>query len=156
MKFSPLIVIGLLLLSQHSIAEVFKCVQNDGSTVYAHVPCTAKPDPNLILGSALENKLNQSAAMQMNQPIRHRQITEIEKKIAILQEQISDLQNAQDDELYAVETNVVKQTELYDMQRSIRNRYTIVLNKNLMEMATLRREKDFLALSPEHSITNAQ
>ena len=155
MKISLLILVCLSLLSENSIAEVFKCVQPDGSTVYAYVPCVTKPAENKPLNGESTIGEDQETALHVSQPIKQQQMTEIENKIAILQQKISDLQNEQDEELYAAETTVVEQAALYDLQRSIRNRFKIALDKSLLALATLRREKDFLLLSPEASITNA-
>ncbi|MDG1443994.1 MAG: hypothetical protein P8R02_15055 [Pseudomonadales bacterium] len=156
MKTSLCMLTCLSLLSIEAAAEVFKCLQNDGSTIYAYVPCTRLPEQSTLLNSSAAGEQNVTTANQNRQTDSQLRMTEIESKISMLQEKISVLQNEQDQEIYSTETANVEPAELYGMQRSIRSRYTYALNKSLQAIADLRRQSSALSLSSKNASRSSQ
>ena len=117
---------------QPAFAEVFKCKDKNGQTVFAHVPCAAKkaPDPAI--------------AQRKQQQDNSQRLREIDAQLNLLQATITMLQEYQDQELITAEQSESDEQSLYERQKIIRNRIGTQINDELAKMSKLRKERSDL------------
>ena len=142
-----------VLFSTSADAEIFRCEQADGTTVFAHVPCRAeRPAPtvnsNVELGN-IESSVESSAEKLVAIP---RTIKDIESSIEEIEIALGDLREAREIEIANAPFSAADPTALTQLKRDIRAAYQDEIDQRLATLLTLRERRSQLITNPSPSI----
>jgi hypothetical protein len=146
-----------VLFSTSADAEIFRCEQADGTTVFAHVPCRVeRPAPtannNVELGnieSNIESSVESSAEKLVAIP---RTIKDIESSIEEIEIALGDLREAREIEIANAPFSAADSTALTQLKRDIRAAYQDEIDQRLSTLLTLRERRSQLITNPSPSI----
>lgn len=142
-----------VLFSTSADAEIFRCEQADGTTVFAHVPCRVeRPAPtvnsNVELGN-IESSVESSAEKLVAIP---RTIKDIESSIEEIEIALGDLREAREIEIANAPFSAADPTALTQLKRDIRAAYQDEIDQRLATLLTLRERRSQLITNPSPSI----
>jgi len=140
------LILILLLIAPVAQAEVFTCLQADGTTVFAYVPCRVAPKQTTVTPVPIE----------VEAVIEPLSIAEVDTDILKLESELDRLRDARESEIANAPFSASEPDALAALKQDIRASYQLRIDDHLNELLRLRGEKQRLKTdNPRYSPTAA-
>ncbi|MFT4797115.1 MAG: hypothetical protein ACJAYE_001323 [Candidatus Azotimanducaceae bacterium] len=125
----------LILISPAAKAEIFTCLQADGTAVFAYVPC--RVSPKKVTETTMPVEIE-------NTVIEPQLLTGVDTNIFELESELDRLRDARESEIANAPFSVSEPAALAALKQDIRASYQLKIDDHLNELLRLRREKQRL------------
>ena len=126
------LILILTLIAPAVQADIFICLQADGTTAFAHVPCRVTPKKTTV------TTISAKAEIVVIEPLS---LTRVDTDVSGLESEFDRLHAARESEIADAPFSASEPNALATLKQDIRASYQLRINDRLKELLRLRNEK---------------